>query len=404
VKKFFVVIFITLWCSTSFAATAFNVSIKSSGGDYTTLASAESALDEDLTAATIKVFSFDAATDTIDDGDAVSTDGGATTGVCVHSSYVSNQILIKTISGGTFNDNDVVTTGTETVTLSDSGNDPSIVITVYNDLDLTADVVFDGGTFDADNSYTVQGDTSAWDGTYANAVNIEAVAEGYGAITLSDEYIYFKYFGINGNSEATVNFNNDTIYVVNVIISGGGFMAGNHTYPTHSYCINCVSLNSAASAFFANMGGRMALYNCSAINPTTYGFYLPNNTNSHIEIYNSVACSSGTADFYETESENPTGDYVASCDNTGDDWGFTHDYVNIVEANEFESGDYHLKSTNTIGDLGYDYSGTTNINFDIDEVIIGGIWPIGADEYVAPVSTSFTTIINGARLNGVRIN
>lgn len=36
-------------------------------------------------------------------------------------------------------------------------------------------------------------------------------------------------------------------------------------------------------------------------------------------------------------------------------------------------------------DAGYDYSGTTGIDYDIDLITRSGTWDIGADEYVSAV-------------------
>jgi len=114
------------------AVTDFTVEVRDSAGDYTSAILAETGLDEDITVATTMVFSFDANSGTIADGASVTTDGGSTTGTCIHQS-INGQILIMSIAGGTFDDNDVVTDTTNTVTLSDGGDGASNIIKIYDD-------------------------------------------------------------------------------------------------------------------------------------------------------------------------------------------------------------------------------------------------------------------------------
>ncbi len=129
---------LSLLCGNAFAVTEFVSYMNKTGEDYNTFALWEAATDEDLTLATIKVFSYDTGSgDAIEDGDAVTT--GASTGVCVHQTIRdSGQILIKTISGVDFINGATVTGGAgETVVLRDNGDSPIVTLYCYDDGEFT---------------------------------------------------------------------------------------------------------------------------------------------------------------------------------------------------------------------------------------------------------------------------
>ncbi len=121
--------------------TQFTATVKPSGGDYTSLNSAVTGLANDLTLATIKVFSISASTTpTIAAGDTVLGQTSLATGVCVLVNAARTQILIKTIAVASFLSGEIVQKTADAnvnVTLSNTGDSPIIGIECYSMSDTT---------------------------------------------------------------------------------------------------------------------------------------------------------------------------------------------------------------------------------------------------------------------------
>lgn len=167
-------------------ATEFTATVQAAGGDYTALVSAEAGLNNDLTAATIKVFSISAASSpTIAAGDAVTGNTSGATGTCVLVNAVRTQILIKAITGTFSSGETVQKTGdpTKTVALSNAGDSPIIGIACGGILDTTV-VIF----------------SSAW---ITNATN------------------YFRVYPQAG-AEAKMPYNTTTSYRLEAFVEDGG--------------------------------------------------------------------------------------------------------------------------------------------------------------------------------------
>ena len=134
-KKTLITLLLIMATTVCSAATTFDIEVRDSSGDYTSYSDAKAVFliditDEDAT----RVHSFDASAGTIADGEEVTTDGGATSGICVHQS-INDQILIRGIAGGTFDDNDIIvgSDGGGSATLSDDGDGVDVDITIYDD-------------------------------------------------------------------------------------------------------------------------------------------------------------------------------------------------------------------------------------------------------------------------------
>ncbi|MBI4323408.1 MAG: hypothetical protein HY596_03940, partial [Candidatus Omnitrophica bacterium] len=114
-----------LWTPPAHAATEFISTVKSTGGDYTSLVTWDANNASDLTAATTKVFAHGGITGTIADGAAVKGGTSLATGAAVH--VTATQLLIKSITG-TFQNAEKVCLSAETlpctnfVTLSNAGD------------------------------------------------------------------------------------------------------------------------------------------------------------------------------------------------------------------------------------------------------------------------------------------
>lgn len=156
----------------------FVCAIKDSGGDYATLGAWESSVQCDLTSLTTKVFRWDAQGSAGIPPDGVQVrkaSDPSVTATCVHATGIySGQILLKNISGGTFEDNDVVERTTDanfSVTLSDGGQSAIAVAECYNALNESVTVsgwtsnaanhikitTYDGGTLSLNGNLTISG-------------------------------------------------------------------------------------------------------------------------------------------------------------------------------------------------------------------------------------------------------
>ena len=357
--------------------TTFAVDICSSGCDWTALTNAEQALDIDITPDTVKVFSFDANSGTIPDSTACTTDGGSTTGTCQHQS--DDQILISAISGGTFDDNDVVSDGTNTVTLSDSGDDARIELTVYSDV---TGVTWEGGKYNNEQYMKISGDTtgveeSAWDGTTAGGVNMTAT--GWGGMRLHDPYITFENFVLTCDSGfcllvGDIDDGGD-MFVNNVILDGGGIGNTSLAY-SYAYIFNSVSLDSAGDCIDTHYNsGNIYTYNFTCYNPAGYGL---NEAYRAIWAYNTAVFDSVSGDF----ESGVDGDYWA-CSDTSCNVVTNYD-ASLTATDELVSpstGDVHLKAGSTLIDAGGDYSWVNGVGWDLDFTTVTDTWDVGADEY-----------------------
>src|SRR3989344_2754613 len=132
------------------------------GTDFTRMTDFESALDGDLTVATIKVFSHGGITGTIADGSSVTGQTSGATGTALH--VTATQILIAAISG-TFQSGEQVyqTENTNYVVTSNTGDSP-IIVGEFRSSSGTADtniVSFTGWTTSATNYIELRAHSSA---------------------------------------------------------------------------------------------------------------------------------------------------------------------------------------------------------------------------------------------------
>ena len=173
-------------------ATEFTTTVKSSGGDYTSLSAAESGLQNDLTLSTIKVFSISAySTPTITAGDTVLGQASSATGVCVLVNATRTQILIKTIAVASFQSGEVVQKTADAnvnVTLSSTGDSPIVGIACYSMSDTTA-VTIDGSTTNATNYMNIYTPTSERHDGKWNTGKYNLTVSTARALGLSDGYI-----------------------------------------------------------------------------------------------------------------------------------------------------------------------------------------------------------------------
>lgn len=364
----------------AFAITNFALEVRDSSGDYTSTSLAETGIDEDITAVTTKVFSFDANSGTIPDGTAVTTDGGGTDGTVIHQS-INGQVLIMNIANGTFDDDDVVTDGSNTVTLSDSGDGAKITITTYDD-GAWGDT--DGGTYDIDNTLSYIGDTSGWDGTIAGAIEIT------GRNIIKDSYVDVSYFHLKDGygNYAIKNDGSNSVVLHDLFFTGAGYIAWYGC--TTMYNAFIVDADADGVAPHCSNIGAAKFYNITIINSTTEGFDDAYGTGrTHAE--NIFSCGSGgNGDF---ENVLGTSDHLASCDESADD-EVTNYLISLTLADELldaGNGNYHIKAGSNLIGAGGDISGTFTTDIDGDT---RSAWDIGADEYIVAGRTRRVFLTN----------
>ena len=386
-RKLILIFCCLLITSTSQASTIFDVEIRNAAGDYTTLSDAESVFDFDITnETTTRVFSFDANSGTIPDNTACTTDGAATSGTCVHQS-INSQILITGISGGTFDDDDVVTDGGNTVTLSDSGAGVDIDISIYNDGSWNG--IWDGGTYDADNNIHIFGDVGSWDGTCANAVTLS------GRLIIRDHYISSSYLCLD-NDGSSLKHDSAGFGTFHHLIFQDSSYEGYINSTVTMYDV--VFYDSLGVYALKNTISNSKFYNITIHDAAQYGYYSASSTTEVAE--NIVVCDSGTADFYFTAGDYTNFDYLASCDTTAETYAdnFLKDQTAGNLFTDATTDDFTVPSDSNLVQAGVNRN--TEFIVDINELTRGGIWDIGAFQYettpFVPITNTFD-IVNFSR-------
>jgi len=160
---------------------------------------------------------------------------------------------------------------------------------------------------------------------------------------------------------------------------------------TYSYkVVNCIAINPLNIGFSFGEGASptATVYNCTAISCATYGFY---GYSGRALLKNCVAHSCGTSDF--NSGMGATG----STNNASEDGSAPN--TNEVSLNGIDltdifvdaaNGDYHLVVDSPLINVGADlhsdtYAANTSLasSLDIDGETRSGTWDIGADEYVS---------------------
>ena len=407
-------------------ASEFTATVKSSGGDYTSLSGAEAGLQNDLTIATIKVLSISAASSpTLVAGDAVLGQTSAATGVCVLVNAARTQILIKTIAVASFQSGEIVqkvADATKTVTLSDAGDSPIVGIACYAMADTTA-VTFDGWTTSATNYIRIYTPASErHDGKYNTSKYRIEITGGSGAAIQVNEG-FFRMEGLQVlrsiatdvdwwclstgdplDAGAALYMNNNifrasiTASSRNRLIIFNGLGSSTHTV----YFWNNLIYDGVDSGYtqtVLELSDRWTFYlynntfqNCAkgvGLDNNSYGSTLPNGKmkNCLFDTINTPA----TGTFEAGTDYNAT--TAASMNYTVTGGGNSHDRLSQTFT-FVNSGadDFHLTSSDAgAKDFGVDLSADANLAFsdDIDSETRSAPWDIGTDELVSSLITVY---------------
>jgi len=161
---------------------------------------------------------------------------------------------------------------------------------------------------------------------------------------------------------------------------------------------NCIAIGKSGGTKGEGFGGGGStwqtgyVYNCTSINHNI-GFRSDNNTIIHYK--NCLSSGAATSDFHKGTKAGITFDYCASSDATADDTGGTGNRINqtftFVDA---ANDDYHLDSADA-GAIGYgtDLSSDPDYPFsdDVDGEARSAPWDIGFDQYAATGSSAALT-------------
>lgn len=395
-------------------ATKFIATIKPTGGDYGSLNLCEAGLQNDLSLATILVFSISAtSTPPIVAGTAVVGVTSGATGVCVLVNATQTQILIKTIAIASFLSGEIVKKSTDAavnVTLSDAGDSPIIRMLYDGDwsggADVTAAAVA-GWTTSATNYIEVA--TSAtcrhagkWDIT-------KQVLSAANATALNIQEEFVRIDGLQIEVNATSANNQFPVLITGILSGGSEFQISNciirgvasATYSYYVFNINDVDVITLKiwNTIFHHRGGTTAWADIALVlytqnlylgNVTVYGgwrgVYIGSLAVGTYYYRNVLVTNTGNADFmFTTGGPTYDVDYCASEDATADDKGGTHNRTDQTFSFIAASAtDFHLMDS----DKGAKWYGTsmvsdTNIPYstDIDGETVGDRWNIGADGF-----------------------
>ncbi len=371
----------------------FTATVKPSGGDYSTLSSAEDGLDYtgscDLTSTSYLTAGYDGATGDptqIIDAEAVTWDGGASSGNMIHVTTVSKSgadAFFIYVATGTLADNDVIDDGDgNTITVAGILGTAQITIEIDGDwtgvTDTTA-VTIDGWTTDANHYIKVYTTTAArhsgvWDDTKYR-LQLTATSSPYNGISIptgTQVYIEGLQFSVNANGYNEVN----AIYVLTwvgqnqVNISESIFKkTSTDTYATVGInkqgdgsvkIKNCIGYDfrTGTWARFITVGlGTAYVYNCTAYNNTTGfmqtgGTFIAKNNLS----YNNTDNYSGT--FNASSTNNLSGPSQTDAPGSNPRNAAT---VTFADA---DGDDFHL-ALSDLGARGYGLSQYTDVNLPV---------------------------------------
>lgn len=395
--------------SNLFAATEFVSLLKSSGGDYSSVQTWESQMDNagDITNANCKVFSHSGIFGSVWDNSVVTGETSGATGVTIHAT--SRQILIDTISG-TFQSGERVKAGQSDFVILTNVGDSAIIVGMI-DGTLAGKTTIDGFTTSSTNYVKLtsapwnrhQGTASTGSRmTFTTVSGFERTVIASNDYTLVEWLIFEPSIGhdhytlrINANN---VQFNNNILHptsCTSTMQCHGIFNGG--TFTGHSVSNNIIyeyNSNSLSGGIVTYSTGTQNAYN-NTVYDCDYNFHM-SASGTPLIAKNNIAQGGDTADYQGTYDGSST--HNLSSDATAP--GTINYRTKTVSFVSTSTDNYHLSSSDVEAyNLGTDTTTTANIDIDnFDRDTSGVTWDLGADERWT------NTTINGATLNGATIN
>lgn len=384
-------------------ATEFTATVKSSGGDYSSLSAAESGLQCNLTAAATLVFSHGGITGSAAGDDFVTGKTSGATGTVI--AITGTQILL-TVLTGTFSSGEQVykTVDTDYVVVSDGGDSAILGIACYAMADTTLAVI-NGTTSNAAKYMRIYTPASErHSGVWDTGKYYLKAYKGYNGLLQLEDY-HIRVEGLQVWNTASPSATTSVIdvgsgagtsntYISDCIVRGGG----HGIYTTRQVFIwNCIVYGPLYAALWSGTS-NLKVYNCTLIG-NTYGWEFTTGTG---QIFKNCYAKGSTAGY----KSGGTLTTCASSDTSGSA-GLqniaysTANFTNVTGGSE----DLSLVSGSALIDVGTDTSGDAaplDFTDDIDGTARGATWDVGVFEYLSSgaiaIEGSFavTSSISGA--------
>ena len=402
------------------ATVTYNATVMQSGGDYSSLQGAVSALACDLTSAASQVFSISAkSTPTIADGAGVTGLTSGATGTCCHVNVAGTQIFIKSVSGTFVSGETVKATldASKTVTLSSAGSAVTVAILIdgYWTVADTTPVIFTNYTTSSAHFVAIStSTTSRHNGRSAAAsgrnsyrllisgantvTGIDLVSKLYNSIVGLEISAYTSTasgstYGINtsGTTNMFTTISQCIIHDCLAVSAGYGYGI---RYSRSNTIQNNIIYNVAYGIYDSTAVGTAVIienntiYNYS-MNSAGYGIRAGSLSGTGCKLINNLAVAGpnslggGASYLYSGTGTVATN---GSSDTTGSIQYLT--YSNLFTSTVFGSENLHLKAGAAALDVGTDLSTTFTTDIDGDTRPTGaGTWDLGADEYHVSVAS-----------------
>ncbi len=394
-------------------ATDFTVTIKSSGGSYTTLSSAETAGESDISTSvtTSQVFAISEASEAvIPDGTAIKGQTSGATGTLIHAT--TTQVYIISVSG-TFQAENIIKTDDSgsTITLDDTG-------------DVIDNFIFECHAQDLDDNFALTGwTTGSTIGTHGVTITVPVGQRHDG----TDRDLSGQGFKISSSGNVVIrtgtNLNSFTLEWVNVEGINQSMVSIAKDANSKHLMRQCVLSRTGTTGNLIALvfdGGEATIENCivtvadyrgldsrSTVKLTmshctfagensdaTFGILLDNDNIDVIK--NTVSAGFVTQEYFQGSGSgrlhrnNATTDGTYTAEDTD-----ASDSITVIAADEFVSvsellntADFHLKSGGNLEAAGEDSLLTT----DIDDDTRATTPDIGADEFVVAVAAADSII------------
>ena len=369
-------------------ATEFINTLKTAGGDYSSLPTWEADIDGyNYTAATTKVFSHGGITGTVSAGDTVTGQtSGATATVC--AAVTGTQILLGSISG-TFSSGEVVQVSAgNSVTISDVGDSAIVVLEGYTGT-FTGLVVISGATTSSTNKIIIRSASGHGHGGQIdtgfkiNSTTVQQTTFNVGTSNVELRDFVIACEATVGNYSTALQITTSGSSASNMIISASQQGVVNNA--TLDNClVYCNGLHATPAQGINTTDQRYA--NAVARNCTVSGFLI-GYANWYVPWARSPQTLKNCVAYNNTSSLNDATDghvnSITNADDTGEVVSAGIGSISSVSSSDFvdsANDDYHLVSGSALIGAGTDLSGSFTTDIDGDT---RSSWDIGFDEFVS---------------------